>query len=99
MPPILYLIDGHALAYRAYFALTSAGGDRWQTKSGEESRWGQERCLWSRLKNEAVPGFRVLEGGGIGHFWAAGVARDRKRLRRRRLGVQSMVAKKAKRKP
>ena len=35
MPPILYLIDGHALAYRAYFALTSAGGDRWQTKSGE----------------------------------------------------------------
>ena len=35
MPPILYLIDGHALAYRAFFALTSAGSDRWQTKSGE----------------------------------------------------------------
>ncbi len=36
MPPILYLIDGHALAYRAYFALT-AGGDshRFQTHSGE----------------------------------------------------------------
>jgi len=34
---ILYLIDGHALAYRTYFALTSIGGDnsRWITKSGE----------------------------------------------------------------
>ena len=32
----LYLIDGHALAYRAYFALTR-GGDpaRWMTNSGE----------------------------------------------------------------
>ena len=35
MPPILYLIDGHALAYRTYFALTSAGGGHWQTKEGE----------------------------------------------------------------
>ena len=35
MPPILYLIDGHALAYRTYFALTASGGERWQTKSGE----------------------------------------------------------------
>ena len=37
MPPILYLIDGHGLAYRAYFALT-AGGTRtnaFQTSSGE----------------------------------------------------------------
>ena len=34
---ILYLIDGHALAYRTYFALTSMGSDnsRWTTKSGE----------------------------------------------------------------
>ncbi len=34
---ILYLIDGHALAYRTYFALTAAGGEagRWVTKSGE----------------------------------------------------------------
>jgi DNA polymerase-1 len=35
MPPILYLIDGHALAYRSYFALSAAGGGRWQTRSGE----------------------------------------------------------------
>jgi DNA polymerase-1 len=34
--PRLFLIDGHALAYRAYFALTRAGdGSRWLTKSGE----------------------------------------------------------------
>ncbi len=36
MPPILYLIDGHALAYRAYFALTSGQPtSRWITASGE----------------------------------------------------------------
>ena len=36
MPPILYLIDGHALAYRTYFALTAgAQNDRLQTASGE----------------------------------------------------------------
>ncbi|MGB8213154.1 MAG: DNA polymerase I [Anaerolineales bacterium] len=36
MPPTLYLIDGHALAYRMYFALTSGGpSQRWQTSSGE----------------------------------------------------------------
>ena len=35
MPETLYLIDGHALAYRAYFALSAANPDRWQTSSGE----------------------------------------------------------------
>src|SRR3972149_7872160 len=37
MPPTLYLIDGHALAYRTYFALTGAGAgtSRWVTSSGE----------------------------------------------------------------
>ena len=36
MPPILYLIDGHALAYRAYYALTKGrSSDRWVTGSGE----------------------------------------------------------------
>jgi DNA polymerase-1 len=34
--PRLYLIDGHALAYRTYFALTRAAEtSRWITKSGE----------------------------------------------------------------
>lgn len=36
MPPVLYLIDGHALAYRTYFALTATGGGaRLQTREGE----------------------------------------------------------------
>ena len=38
MPPTLYLIDGHALAYRMYYALTgytSGGPTRWQTSKGE----------------------------------------------------------------
>jgi len=36
MPPTLYLIDGHALAYRMYFALTAgASSQRWQTSTGQ----------------------------------------------------------------
>lgn len=37
MPQTLYLIDGHALAYRTYFALTGAGAgtSRWVTSAGE----------------------------------------------------------------
>ncbi|MCC6957650.1 MAG: DNA polymerase I [Anaerolineales bacterium] len=35
MPPVLYLIDGHALAYRTYFALTSGSGTGFRTHSGE----------------------------------------------------------------
>lgn len=37
MPPILYLLDGHALAYRTYFALTrgGSGGQQWVTRDGE----------------------------------------------------------------
>ena len=35
MPPILYLIDGHALAYRTYFALTTGGSERFHTRAGE----------------------------------------------------------------
>lgn len=37
MPPILYLLDGHGLAYRAYYALTAGGThtNTFQTSSGE----------------------------------------------------------------
>ncbi len=37
MPDTLYLLDGYALAYRTYFALTGAGSTptRWLTSSGE----------------------------------------------------------------
>lgn len=34
MPPTIYLIDGHALAYRTYFAITG-GGARFTTTAGE----------------------------------------------------------------
>ena len=35
MPPILYLIDGHALAYRTYYALTRGSTGGFTTRSGE----------------------------------------------------------------
>lgn len=37
MPSTLYLIDGHALAYRTYYALTQGGtaSSRWMTSKGE----------------------------------------------------------------
>ena len=35
MPPTLYLIDGHALAYRTYYALTSGSSTAFMTHSGE----------------------------------------------------------------
>jgi DNA polymerase-1 len=37
MPQTIYLLDGHALAYRTYFALTrgGSGGTRWVTRDGE----------------------------------------------------------------
>jgi DNA polymerase-1 len=35
MPPIIYLIDGHALAYRTFFALSSSLSSGFSTRSGE----------------------------------------------------------------
>lgn len=35
MPPTLYLIDGHALAYRTYFAITKGAPSTFATSSGE----------------------------------------------------------------
>jgi len=35
MPPILYLIDGHALAYRTFFAITRGASTHFTTTSGE----------------------------------------------------------------
>jgi DNA polymerase-1 len=54
--PRLYLIDGHALAYRAYFALTR-GGDvsRWMTTSGEPTAgtYGFTSVILRLLEQEA----------------------------------------------
>lgn len=57
MPPILYLLDGHGLAYRAYFALT-AGGTRsnaFQTSSGEPTAgvYGFTSILLRLLEQES----------------------------------------------
>ena len=35
MPPVLYLIDGHALAYRTFFAITRGSSTSFATRSGE----------------------------------------------------------------
>lgn len=56
MPPILYLLDGHGLAYRAYYALT-AGGTRtnaFQTSSGEPTAgvYGFTRILLRIFEQE-----------------------------------------------
>ncbi len=55
MPPTLYLIDGHALAYRMYFALTAGGSSqRWLTSSGEPTAgiYGFARELLRILEQE-----------------------------------------------
>jgi len=55
MPPTLYLIDGHALAYRMYFALTAgASSQRWLTSSGEPTAgiYGFARELVRILEQE-----------------------------------------------
>ena len=56
MSPRLYLIDGHALAYRAYFALSGAGTApaRWITSSGEPTAgvFGFTSILLSLIEKE-----------------------------------------------
>jgi DNA polymerase I len=56
MSPRLYLLDGHALAYRAYFALTGAGtsASRWVTAQGEPTAgiYGFTSILLSLLEKE-----------------------------------------------
>lgn len=60
--PRLFLIDGHALAYRTYFALTGAGGSqRWITQSGEPTAgtYGFVSSLL-RLLEEETPEFLAV---------------------------------------
>lgn len=62
MPKTLILIDGHALAYRAYYALTS-GGDtsRWRTSTGEPTAgvYGFTSVLL-RILEEESPDFLAV---------------------------------------
>jgi DNA polymerase-1 len=60
--PRLYLIDGHALAYRTYFALTGASGSqRWITPSGEPTAgtYGFVSVLL-RLLEQELPEFLAV---------------------------------------
>ncbi len=55
MPPTFYLIDGHALAYRMYFALTAGTSSaRWHTSTGEPTAgvYGFARELLRILEQE-----------------------------------------------
>ena len=55
MPPTLYLIDGHALAYRMYFALTAgSSSQRWRSSKGEPTAgtYGFARELIRILEQE-----------------------------------------------
>ncbi len=55
MPPSLVLIDGHALAYRMYFALTAGStSQRWMTSRGEPTAgtYGFARELMRILEQE-----------------------------------------------
>ncbi|MBN1440952.1 MAG: DNA polymerase I [Anaerolineales bacterium] len=56
MTPKLFLVDGHALAYRAYFALTGAGAQasRWVTSQGEPTAgtYGFTSILLSLLEKD-----------------------------------------------
>jgi len=66
MPPILYLIDGHALAYRTYFALTTSAGERLQTSSGEPTAgvYGFASVLMRLLENDKPEYLAVAFDGG-----------------------------------
>ena len=54
MPPTLYLIDGHALAYRTYFAMTATSGDSLRTSTGEPTAaiFGFMSVLFRLLERE-----------------------------------------------
>ncbi len=54
MPPTLYLIDGHALAYRTYFAMTATAGDSLRTSKGEPTAaiFGFMSVLFRLLEKE-----------------------------------------------
>lgn len=65
MPPTLYLIDGHALAYRTFFALTGTGS-RLTTSSGEPTAgvFGFASVLLRLLEQEKPEYLAVAFDGG-----------------------------------
>ena len=69
MPETLYLLDGYALAYRTYFALTGTNTSRWVTSQGEPTAgvFGFVSVLESQKSRDPGPEYpalsRPLEGG------------------------------------
>ncbi len=66
---LLYLLDGHALAYRAYFALTGGREDvarRWMTSAGEPTAavYGFTSILLRLLEQEEPPYMAVAFDAG-----------------------------------
>jgi len=80
MPPTLYLIDGHALAYRMYFALTAGStSQRWQTSKGEPTAgtYGFARELMRIMRQQTSERVfteftRLKKENPSGDFWAPG---------------------------
>ncbi|MEW6178867.1 MAG: DNA polymerase I [Chloroflexota bacterium] len=66
MPPILYLIDGHALAYRTYFAITLSG-QQLTTSSGEPTAgiYGFASVLLRLLEQEKPEYLAVAFDTGV----------------------------------
>lgn len=61
MPPTLYLLDGHALAYRTYFALTRGTTTSFTTRSGEPTAgvYGFTSVLMRILEQE-LPDYLIV---------------------------------------
>ncbi len=66
MPPTLFLIDGHALAYRTFFALTAGSGTRFTTAEGEPTAgvFGFTSVLLRLLEQEKPDYMAVAFDGG-----------------------------------
>ncbi len=66
MPPILYLLDGHALAYRTFFALTAYSSERMETQVGEPTAgvYGFASVLLRLLEKEKPEYLAVTFDGG-----------------------------------
>lgn len=57
----LVLLDGHAIAYRAYFALTAGGDSRWQTSFGEPTAGTYGfACILLRVLEDERPDYLAV---------------------------------------
>jgi DNA polymerase I len=66
MPPILYLLDGHALAYRTYFAISGSTSEQLKTQDGEPTAgvFGFASVILRLLEKERPEYLAVTFDGG-----------------------------------